>query len=73
MSEAEVISRLYREKKELEEERDAVLFTYNQADKECERLRALVSRAAEALEDLNKISGVKWHPSLIAELRKAAE
>jgi hypothetical protein len=39
---------------------------------EIERLKALLIRAADALEDLDKISGVKWYPSLIAELRKAA-
>src|SRR4029077_8684059 len=36
--------------KSLEEERDAVIFTYNQADRECEELRKLCSRAADALE-----------------------
>jgi hypothetical protein len=35
--------------------------------------KEILTRAADALEGLNKIGGVKWHPSLIAELRKAAE
>ena len=77
MSEADVIARLYRQIKELEVERDAVLFTYNQADKECERLRALVGRAADALEiwiaQADYISATIPEQQLIAELRKAAQ
>jgi hypothetical protein len=72
MSEADVIARLYRQIKELEEERDAVLFTYNQADKECAELRKMAARAAEALET-HSIAIAGEVRDLIAELRKAAQ
>jgi hypothetical protein len=81
MSEADVIARLYRELKELALERDALLLTYNLADKECERLRGLVGRAADALEKytgypLGMVMSVTLRESgrsVLAELRKAAE
>jgi hypothetical protein len=38
--------------KALREERDAVIFTYNQADAECAKLRNLVRRLKEALLQL---------------------
>jgi hypothetical protein len=77
MSEAEVIARLYREINALKEERDAVIFTYNQADKECAQLRKMTARAADALEEefgpwnIDLMTKDPW--ALIAELRKAAE
>jgi hypothetical protein len=73
MSEADVIARLYRQIKGLEEERDAVLFTYNQVDGECARLRGLLTQAADALAPLNEIYPQKKRSDLIAELRKAAQ
>lgn len=74
-----IVARLYRQIKDLEEQRDAMVFTYNQADAECARLRALLVRAADTLEeefgdpnlgerDLSDKS--PWN--LIIELRKAA-
>jgi hypothetical protein len=74
MSEAEVIARLYREINALKEERDAVLFTYNQADKELAELRKLAARAADRIYmwvDAGLDPSVETK-ELIAELRKAA-
>jgi hypothetical protein len=70
MSEADVIARLYRQIKGLEEERDAVLFTYNQIDGQCSRLRGLLTQAADALD---YSTDRPFHVHLIAELRKAAQ
>lgn len=70
MSEQEIIARLYRQIKDLEEQRDAVIFTFNQADKECAELRALLTRAANALEGQSLSILEK---KLVTELRKAAE
>jgi hypothetical protein len=70
MSEADVIARLYRQIKGLEEERDAVLFTYNQVDGQCARLRGLLTQAADAL-DCHNLDHLQ--DDLIAELREAAQ
>jgi len=72
------IDRLKAQNLELTEERDAVIFTYNQADRECAILRKLCAQAADALEDEfgspdNPAYGVKGPVhQLIISLRKAA-
>ena len=73
------IDRLKAQNLELTEERDAVIFTYNQADRECAILRKLCAQAAEALEEEfgspeDPAYGFKGPVhELIVELRKVAK
>jgi hypothetical protein len=70
----QVMLRAYAETIKLKDAEIEHLKFLNQEERQTiDDLAKLCTRAADALEDLDKISGVKWYPSLIAELRKAAQ
>ena len=48
------IDRLKKDNVDLQTCLDASVFTYNQADAECSRLRTLCARAADALESYHR-------------------
>jgi len=66
------IERLKADNIDLQTCLDASVFTYNQADAECSRLRTLCARAADALEG-KPVYDALANYNLIAELREAAK